>query len=102
MQKWKINIKSAAKIGLDWRRNKQPEHHSDYLRNISNLIKRHNPPNRTARMSGLRNRPWIWKRNAGKKRIANKTSAPANNAMMVILIITQNVSYGVPTVFDTH
>ena len=53
-------------------------------------------------MSGLRNRPWIWKRNAGKKRIANKTSAPANNAMMIILIITQNVSYGVPTVFDTH
>ena len=40
-----INIKSAAKISLNWKRNKQPEHYSNYLRNFSNLIKRHNPLN---------------------------------------------------------
>ena len=47
-QKWMINIKSVAKISLNWKRNKQPEHYSDYLQNISNLIKRHNPLNRIA------------------------------------------------------
>ena len=102
MQKWKINIKSAAKIGLDWRRNKPPEHHSDYLRNISNLIKRHKPLNRIARTNGFCNRRWIWERSAGNKRIAKRTSVAASKAMMIILIITQNVLYGVPTVFDTH
>ena len=38
----------------------------------------------------------------GKKRIANRISAPANKAMMIILIIARNVLCGVPTVFDTH
>ena len=86
MQKWKINIKSAAKIGLDWRRNKQLEHHSDYLRNISNLIKRHNPLNRIAHTNGFCNSRLIWERNAGKKRIANRTSAPANKATLLRLV----------------
>ena len=82
-----INIKSAAKISLNQLRNKPPEHNSDYLRNISNLIKRHNPLNKIARTNGFCNRRWVWKRNTGKKRIANRTRATANKAMIEILII---------------
>ena len=87
MQKWKINIKSAAKIGLAWRRNKQPKHHSDYLRNIGNLIKRQNPLNSIARTNGFCNSRLIWELNTGKSRIANRKSALANKATMNILII---------------
>ena len=97
-----INIKSGAKISLNWKRNKQPEHYSNYLRNISNLIKRHNPLNRIARTNGFCNSRCIKTRNFGRKRIANRTSAPANKAMMIILIIAQNALCGVPTVFDTR
>ena len=82
-----INIKSAAKISLDRLRNKPPEHHFDYLRNISNLIKLHNPLNRIARTNGVCNRRWIWKHNTGKKRMANRMRAIANKAMKIILII---------------
>ncbi len=71
---------------------KLPEHYSNYLRNISNLIKRHNPLNRIARTNGFCNSRWIWTRNAGKKRIANRTDAPANKAKMIILIINQFLS----------
>ena len=102
IQKWTISIRLAAKISLNRKCNKQPEHLSDYLRNISNLIKRHKPLNRVVRTNGFCNSRCIWKRNAGKKRIANITSAPANKAMMIILIIAQNVLYAVLTVFDTH
>ena len=97
-----INIKSAAKISLNWKRNKQPEHYFNYLRNISNLIKRHNPLNRIARTNGFCNRRWIKKRSFGIKRIANITSATANMDMMIILIIAQNISDVWLAVFDTH
>ena len=102
MQKWIIKIKSAAKISLNWRPKKQSEHHSDYLRNTSNLIKRHRPLSRITRKNEFCNRRWIWKHNAGKKRIAKRTSATANTAMIIILIIAQNVRYVFPTVFDIH
>ena len=51
-----INIKSAAKISPVYQQTKQPEHHSDYLRNISNLIKRHNPLNKIARTNEFCNK----------------------------------------------
>ena len=102
MQKWMINIKSANKINLGWRRNKQSEYYSDYLRNINNLIKRHRPLRKIARKNEFCNRRWIWKLNAGKKRIAKRTSATTDKAMIIILIIAQNVPYVFPTVFDTH
>ena len=81
----------------DWHRhskyknNNYPKHANHLYRlNSSNLIKRHNCLNKIALTNGLCNRRWIRKRNFGKKRIANRTSVPANKAMIIILIIVRN------------
>ena len=97
-----INIKSAAKINLGWWLSEQSEHYPDYLLNISNLIKLHRPLKRIARKNEFCDRRWIWKLNAGKKRIAKRTNATANKAIIIILIIAQNVLYVAPTVFDAR
>ena len=61
-----------------------------HLLNISNLINRHSPLNRIALTNGFCNSRRIEKRSLGRKRIATKTSAPANRDMMIIFIIFQS------------
>ena len=73
-----------------------------HLLTNSSLIKRHNPLNRIARTNGFCNRRCIKKRNLGRKRIANITSAIANMDMMINLIIAKNISDVFPVFFDNH
>ena len=92
-----VHISILRCLGLKFF-NDNPHH----LLNINNLIRRHNPLKRRARTNGFCNRRWIWKRNVGKKRTANSTSAIANKDMMINLIIAQNIPDVFPVFFDTH
>ena len=64
-------------------------HDDFYLRNSSDLIKRHNPLCKIACINDLHNKCRIDKRSLGKKRIANYTSVIANKYMMDISIMVR-------------
>ena len=62
-------------------------HDDFYLRNNSNLIKRHNPLCKIACINEFYNKFRIEKLSLGKKRISNFTSVIANKYMMDISIM---------------